>query len=224
MTRLYSQPSSLTYQNDLAADTFALQNYLQSQGNASESEHCLIVIIPTGADYTALTRRIWELANATSTRVLLLGLCNTADEEPSLRRQLVTMSALMGNGKVSTEAKVEIGKNCLDAVMTNYQAGDMIVCMAEQCVGLSRRPLNQILAANLNAPVYLLSDFYPQKSKPNWFSQVVVWAGFIAIIIGFGILQIRITQLPNDWFQNVLFIISILPEFWLIWVWNSFYD
>jgi hypothetical protein len=45
----------------------------------------------------------------------------------------------------------------------------------------------------------------------------------MAIIIGFGVLQARVVQLPEGWLQSVLLILSIIPEFWLIWVWNSLF-
>lgn len=215
---------SLTYHNDAGADVFARRYSLQSESAAPESAHRLIVLIPADADYIAATHRIWELAVATRRHVHLLGLCRAAAEEPRLHRQLVTLSALMGSGKVSTEMKIAVGTNWVEAVKTHYQAGDMIVCLAEPRVGFLQRPLNQILKENLNVSVYLLSNSHPERFKSNWFSQVVVWSGFIGIIIGFGILQIKIAQLPSDWFQNALFVLSLIPEFWLIWVWNNLHD
>ena len=186
--------------------------------------HRLIVLIPAGSDYTAETQRIWKLADTTCRRVLLLSLCNTTAEELRLRRQLAAMSALIGNVRVSTETKIEIGTSWLDAVRASYRTGDRIVCFSEHRAGLLHRPVHQILEANLGATVYILWEHHPQKTRPDWFSQSVVWLGLIAIISSFGILQARIAQLPKDWFQNVLFILSILIEFWLIWVWNSLND
>jgi hypothetical protein len=182
----------------------------------------LIVLVPNlESDYIPAIRRIWELANAQRVRVQFLGLCKDTRQELSLRRVLTTMSAMVQDDKVSTEAKVEIGTSWVDVVKRNYQTGDMIVCFDEQRAGLLRRPLSQILESNLNFPVYILSGLYPQKSKSNWLSQIIVWSGSIGIIMGFCILQVKIDQLPKDWFQNALLLFSILPEVWLIWVWNS---
>ena len=190
--------------------------------------HRLIVLVPDAdLDYAAATRRVWELANELGAHIQFIGLCKDVAKEPSLHRQLITMSALsalVGGDEVSTEAKVEIGTNWVDVVKRNSQTGDMIVCFEEQRAGLLHRPLSQILEASLNFPVYILSGLYPQKSKSNWLSQVIVWSGFIGIIICFGILQVKIVQLPKDWFQNVLFILSIIPEFWLILVWNNLFS
>ena len=184
----------------------------------------LIVLVPVGGStHIAETRRIWDLANATGMSVQFLGLCNDAEQELEIRRELVTLSALIHFGRVSTDVKIEFGTDWLDAVKCNYQAGDMVVCFAGQSSGLLRKPLSEILESNMKVPVYILSGFNPQSPRSNLFSQILVWLGSIGIIIGFGILQISIIQLPNAWFQNVLFILSILPEYWLIWVWNSLF-
>jgi len=185
----------------------------------------LIVLVPSDLDYSSLTRRVWELATATGKHVQFLGLCQDIAEEPSLRRQLVTMSALVGDGRVSTEAKVEIGANWVDVVKTNYQAGDVFVCFAEQRAGLFHRPLSQILESNLGATVYILSGLYtPSTSQSNWLSQIIVWVGSFGILAGFFWLQVRISQLPKDPAQTALLILSAAVEIWLIWVWNSLFS
>ena len=185
----------------------------------------LIVLVPSDLDYSSLTRRVWELAIATGKHVQFLGLCQDMAEEPSLRRQLVTISALVGDTRVTAKAKVAIGTNWVDAVKNNYQAGDIIVCFAEQRAGLFHRPLSQILESNLRAPVYILSGLYPQSaSRSSWLSQIIVWAGSLGILAGFFWLQVRVSQLPQDPAQTVLFILSAAVEIWLIWVWNSLFS
>jgi hypothetical protein len=182
----------------------------------------LIILVPSDLEYSSLTRRIWELASTTGKHILFLGLCQDPAEEPSLRRQLVTMSALVGDSKVSTEAKVEIGMNWVNVVKANYQAGDVIVCFAEQRAGLFHRPLSQILESALSATIYILSGVYAQSTeRSSWLSQLIVWVGSFGILAGFFWLQVRISQLPNDPAQTILLIISAGVEIWLIWVWNS---
>jgi hypothetical protein len=135
------------------------------------------------------------------------------------------MSALVGDGRVAAEAKVEIGANWVNIVQSNYRAGDVIVCFAEQRAGLFHRPLSQILESNLGATVYIFSGLYPQStSRSNWLSQVIVWAGSFAILAGFFWLQVRISRLPTDLAQTVLLILSAGVEIWLIWVWNSLFS
>jgi hypothetical protein len=181
----------------------------------------LLVLVPASADYSAATRRSWELAQATAMHVQLLGLCEDAAEEPCLRRGLVTMASLLQDSGISVETKVDIGTDWVDIVKTHYETGDMIVCFAEQRTGLLRRPLSQVLESNLKATVYIVSSLVPQRSTSNSLSQLRTWLGFIGIIIGFGILQANIVQLPEGWLQNILLILSTIPEFWLIWVWGG---
>lgn len=205
MAKLYSIPPSLT------SSPAPLSGH--------EPARRLIVLVPdTETDYIPAIGRIWELANSQHARVQFLGLCKDAMQELSLRRTLATLYAMVQDGKVFAEAKVEFGTSWVDIVKRNYETGDMIVCFEEQRAGLLHRPLSQILESNLNIPVYILSGLYPQKSKSNWLSQVIVWSGFIGIIICFGILQVKIVQLPEDWFQNALLIFSVILELWLIWV------
>ena len=186
--------------------------------------HLIILVPETGPDPLNGTHRIWELAHATGMSVLFLGVCKRMAQELALRRRLVTLSALVADGRVPTDAKTEIGMDWVEAVRTNYRTGDMIVCFADQRAGLFRRSLSQILESNLKVPVYILSGSEPQQFKSDWPSQAIGWSGSIGIILIFGILQIKIVQLPEGWFQSALFILSIIPEYWLIWVWNNLFS
>lgn len=184
----------------------------------------LIVLIPAEADDTAATRRVWELAHALECHILFLSLCTDAAQESSHRRQLITMSAMVQDGKVYAEARVEVGSNWVYAVKSNLKDGDMIVCFAEQRAGLLRKPLSQILQANLNTPVYILSGLAPQNpSRSNWLSQTLGWTGSVGIIAGSFLLQIRIMSLSENWAQTTLLILSVMVEIWLIWGWNNLF-
>jgi hypothetical protein len=185
----------------------------------------LIVLVPADSEYAAATGRIWELAVSTGRRVQLLSLSKNAAAEPSLRRQLILMSALVGDSRVPTEAKVEIGTNWIDVVKRNYQTGDIIVCFAEQRARLFHRPLNQLLETNLDVPVYILSGLHTREySSSNWVSQAIAWTGSISIIVGFFLFQSRIVLLPSDWTQTTLLILAVIFELWLIWIWNNLFS
>jgi hypothetical protein len=220
MTKLNVYPP-LTNPADIQPDISA---YPSAQGNAPDPQRRLVVLVPADSDYTAATRRIWELAVATGSSVLLLSLCKDKLEEPSLRRQLVTMSALVRDGRISAEANVEIGTNWLHFVKASYQAGDMIVCFAEQRAGLLHRPLREILQSNLDAPVYILSGLYAQNtSGSDRLSQLIAWMGSFGILAGFFWLQVRISQQSDNLAQTLLLIMSAIVEFWLILLWNNLF-
>jgi len=184
----------------------------------------LLVLVPHDLEYGAAIGRIWELAVATGRHVRLLSLCNHSAKESSLRRQLTLMSALIGNSGVVTEAKVEIGVNWVDAVKRNYQTGDIILCFTEPHANFLHRPVTQILAAKLDAPIYILTGSYTHEySSSNRVSQTIAWTGSIGIIAGFFLLQSRISLLTDDWIHTGLLILTVVFEFWLIWVWNNFF-
>ena len=181
----------------------------------------LIVLIPTDLDCTTMAQRVWELAQATSSDVQLLGLGKDSSQEPAVRRELVTLSALIQDVSVPVEVRVEIGTNWLEAVKHSYHEGDMIVCVAEQTTGIRQRPLSQILESSLKAPIYILSGSQTRQSESNGPSQIIAWLGFLGIMIGFFVLQVKIMQSTNDWLQTLLLILLLIPEFWLLWIWNS---
>jgi hypothetical protein len=223
MNNLDLHPSSLTHPADAQVNVSSLRHYSTDTGLEQSR---LLVLIPANADYSNMTRQIWELANSTdSTSVQLLSLCKDILEEPGLRRSLATMCALIGEAGVSVETKVEVGTNWVEAIRRNHQRGDLVVCFAEQRTGLLQRPLSQILQSNLNVRVYILSGLDAQTlPRTNWFSQILAWSGSVGIIVGSFLLQARITLLPQDWAQTTLLIFSVIGEIWLIWVWNNLFS
>lgn len=186
------------------------------------SEGSLIVLVPgPETDLTAVTRRVWELAYATGGHVRFLGLCNDAAQEPTLRRTLVTASALMNSGNVAAQAETFVGKDWVGAVKSRVRPSDIVVCWDGQQTDVLRKPMSQLLPAELNVPLLILSSGNRQtNSRSNKTHQIVAWIGFIAIIIGFLLLQIKILQLSDDW-MIILEIVSTAIEFWLLWGWNS---
>jgi hypothetical protein len=187
-----------------------------------ETARRLIVLVPAHTDFSAATRRIWEITHATGVHVQLLGLCSAA-EESRLRRELATMASLLQDGRACVDTQVVVGSNWMDAVARLYETGDAIACFAEQRTGLLQKPLSQVLESNFKTTVYILSVLAPQKPKPNAISRVSAWLGFLAIIAGFGLMQARVVQLPDGGFQNMLLVLITVPELWLIWVWNGWF-
>ena len=192
--------------------------------SALEPARRLIILVPgLEADLTEVTRRVWELADATGAHIKFLGLCNDVMQEPSLRRTLVTMSAMVNYDNVSAETEVIVGRDWLGAVKSRCHPGNMLVCMEEQRTGLLRGPLSRILQSDLDVPLYILSGLYPQKdAHPNWPTRAAAWIGFLAILIGFFILQASITRLAEDW-NIVLLLLTIPVEYWMILAWNNLF-
>src|SRR5215213_9135034 len=206
--------NKLDYKHQSASLSFASASDL-------EPARRLIVLVPSlETDLTSVTRRVWELANVTGAHVQFLSLCQDEAQEPSVRRRLVTMAAIVNYGNVSAEADVAFGNNWVNAVKSRCQAGDIVVCFAEQRAGLLQRPLSQMLQSDLDVPLYILSGLYPQSERRSgWPAQASTWLGSLAIIIGFFVLQTRIDLPAQDWAQTILTLLSIAVEVWLVWFW-----
>jgi hypothetical protein len=198
--------------------------FSQSSYSEPESGHRLIVLVPeSNADTSSAARKIWELANALGSRVQFLGLCKDESREPTLKRQIIAMSSMVGDGRLSIESKIEFGGNWLGFVKSNLSKGDVIACFAEHRTGFTNRPLSQILESNLNATIYVLPEFQVDSPRSNWVSSALSWAGSIAIIAIFFWGQARITQMPQDWAHTSLLYLSVFLEVGLVWFWNSLF-
>jgi hypothetical protein len=183
----------------------------------------LIVLFPASAiDTPSLSHRIWEIARSLQLNVLILSLSNDFDKEPQLRRQLIGLASIIKDPYISTEIMIEHGNDWVGQVSKVWQAGDVLACYAGQKVGLMRKPLDQILKSSMNAPVYFLSDYQPiQDPNSTFISQVIAWAGSLAILGGFLWGEVKIVQLSQDWAHTALLYISIVVEVALMWAWNS---
>jgi hypothetical protein len=181
----------------------------------------LVLVSSLDVDLTDVTRRVWDLADAMGAQIKFLGLCHGANQEPALRRILVTMSAMVNYDHVSSELEVIVGRDWPRAVKSRCHPGDMIVCIEDQHTGLLRGPLGRILQSDLDIPVYILSGIESQdNSRSNRFARPAAWIGSIAIILGFLLLQVKIIQTAKDWIV-ALELASTAIEFMLIWAWNS---
>jgi hypothetical protein len=195
-----------------------------SSYSESKAAHRLIVLVSESEmNTTSAARKIWELANALGSSVQFLGLCKDETLEPSLRRQIIAMSTMVGTGSVSVESKIEFGSNWLNFVKTNLNKGDVVACFAEHRAGFTNRPMSQILESNLNATVYVLPQFQFETRRSNWIFSIVNWAGSITIIVFFFWGQAKLTQLSQDWAHTFLLYLSIFTEIGLIWLWSSLF-
>lgn len=209
MTKLDSIPTSLTYPSAPHFD----------RGSTNR----LIVLFPAEVgDSPSQTHRIWEIAGSLGLNVLLLSLCDDYYEESQLRRQLITMAAMIGDAHICAEFQIKHGDGWVSHVKNVYQSGDVIACYAGHRVGLTQKLLYEVLRSQLEAPIYILSADHPMKnSKPKLLSQISFWLGALAIVSGFFWLEMKVTQLPQDWAHSLLLYLCVFVEFGTLWLWNS---
>ena len=189
------------------------------------SRRLLVVVSDSDIGAPFAAGRILEIANALKSPILFLGLCNEDAQEPSLRRQLVLLSAMIRDENVPFEIKIESGRDWLSHVKSNWREGDALVCVAGQRTGTNRMLLAPLLQANFAATIYVLNNpSRPDRAQSNWISTVFVWAGSIGIVMGFLRLQIGIDQASSNWVGTAMLMFSILVEICLIWIWNSLFE
>jgi len=207
---------------DVSSPTFAIAPASHSD---SEPAPRLIVLFPASeADSPELEHRIWEIACSLQLNVLLLSLTNDFDEEPQIRRKLITMAAIIKDPNVSTEIMIEHGNDWVWQVKKLWRKGDIVACYANQKVGIMRKALDEILRSSLNMPVYILADARSIKnSKSTFLSQFFFWLGSLGIVGGFFWAEAQLVQLPQDWAHSVLIYVCIFAEFVFILLWNSLF-
>jgi hypothetical protein len=186
----------------------------------------LIVIIPSiEADLSAATRRIWELASEGSKRVRFIGLYENASQELVLRRQLTGISAMINSAGIYTETEYILGNDWVAAIDSHSQAGDMVACLANHRIERSNRTLSDILQANINLPIYILSSSYIRKGEnSNWKSQFLFWSFSIATLSGFFLLQARINQVTSGGLEAALMLTSATLTLFILWIWNNLFS
>jgi len=212
MTKLDTHPPSLTYPIAPHSDP--------------QPARRLIVLFPASEpEPTNPAHRIWDIARTLQANVLLLSLSNDFEEESRLRRNLITLAALIKDPSVSTDILIEHGNDWVGQVKKVWRTGDVVACYEGQKSGLLQKSLDQVLKSNLEAPIYLLSGYQPATNpNPSFWSQVAAWSGSLAIIGGFLWAEVKIGQLSQDWAHTALIYICIFVELALILLWNSLFS
>ncbi len=184
-----------------------------------EPKHRLLVLVPDSeANISSAAKKILELANALGSQVHFLGLYRDEAREPSLRRQIISISSMVGG-----ETKIEFGKDWLEIIEPNWSEGDAIACIGEQQVGLAKRPLSHVLESRLKATVYVFTEFQV-KPRQNWLASALGWGGSLALIALFSLAQVKLTSAPQVWQYTALLYLSIFAEAGSVWAWNNLFE
>ena len=193
---------------------------------ASQADRRLVALVSNSEmDASAVARRILEIADAFRCPILFLGLCSDKLQESSLRRQLVTLSAMVRDEALAFETRIEIGKDWMKLIRANSRKGDVFICFSRQTAGLRGSMYHSLLQSDFASTVYVLDDAIPtEQERAPWLSSALAWTGSIFIILGFLWLQINALPLPNHAVSALTLMLSIPVEIWLILVWNSLFE
>jgi hypothetical protein len=204
--------------------------------NSSLSRPRRLVVVMLDAEEGAfLAGRILELARSRALPVLLVGAAPDATGAAELRRKLVTLAAFIkaedslagrhpagSDARMRVELQIEQGTDWIARVKSLVQPDDMLACYSEGTVGMRRRPLTDVLSANLNMPVYAFSGLGGQESsRQSRLVQAVSWLASLGSIGAFLLLQARIVMVAQGWPQSVLLLLTLFAEAGVIYVLNS---
>lgn len=198
----------------------------------------MVVVVEDATDSAWLARRTLELAQRRSAGILLLGIAPNPDTAAELRRQLVSVAAFiwqelermdlsgaLGMSLRAPEVRIEFGRDWLRGVMAQLRPGDTLACCSGQTVGARGRPLNDVLASSLDAPVYTFADPDSPRSDPKQalLSQLAAWVFSVLSIGGFLALQTLVVTQVQGWAQSALLLITVGMEVASIWLVNSLF-
>lgn len=187
----------------------------------------IVLIPPVEFDPSLAAAKIWETAHAnTINNVLLVGLCDQTEHEPAVRRNLVTLAALVGINTISIDTKIGYANNWLSIVRNEWREGDLITYFSDTNPMFSTVPLGELIEKHFTGVICRFSALRPIETytRPEWLTGIELWLGFLAIVLGFFWVQARLSLLPHTWFYEFLLSISIVAEFFTLSVWNTLFS
>ncbi len=182
----------------------------------------IVVVTEQDREQIDSSSLIWDWAAETGSDVLLLGLLTHMDEEPSLRRHLVSLATAIRDNRISVEIRIQPGGDWIESVKALWRPRDFLVCYEGEDGGNQQGSLDQLLRSRFEAPVYLLPAVTDARErKPTLMANAVSLSGSIGVVTGFFLLQVGIVQWLHDWVQTALLSVSVMFEIALIWIWDS---
>jgi hypothetical protein len=187
-----------------------------SLSDLKSGRRLLVLFPPFDINLPAFAQRVWELAKATGLHILLLAQFDEAQKESKLRRDVITLSAMLKNENILVESNVLFGRDLIHLIRNHLHKGDIVVRVAEHKINS--------LESQIDSQIYILSGLVPKKdSNSNLFLQLTSITGSLAIIVGFFFLQTRIIDLTKDGVRTLFLLISLPIGFGLLWAWNSLF-
>ncbi len=196
--------------------------WIAARESRSPGKPRLVVAISAVSDPAALARRILALSPDVTTPVLLAGVTSTWDKEYELRRSLVTVESFLGAQGRRVELWSDSGHGWLGRLAAQCERTDLICCYEELDSTPWKQPLSDVIAGALHMPVRDLTDLLGRpQSTLRILPQAAAWLGSVALIAGFGVLQVRVVTEVLGWAQGVLLLLTAGAEISLIWLWNA---
>lgn len=192
----------------------------------TNSKPRLIVLVPEAlAGSPALAKKIFWMAFRGGQDVLFLVSYSDSAEKLTVSRRMATMNQLASSEYVGVSCEYILTSSWLPTLKSLYASGDRVVCHAEQFfrTGLFKTSLVAAwISDQLHMPVDIISGCYhPMRDLANkWLVGALLWLGFLAILAGFGVLEIQIDLSSIGISHAVMLVILVTLETGAIWAWN----
>ena len=181
----------------------------------------LVVLVPAGqVDQVELAAQVLALSAARGLEVVLIGRTLDPRDAWAVRRELVTLAALIRNPTgVPAEIRVISRAPWTDLLAPLVQPGDLLVCQREQVVAgawpWQRLSLAAALRRTLRVPVCTLEGIVLERepsSERTLLTRLIGWVVPGLVIVGFTAMQIQIEMHSVGWLTTVLLCLSVLVE------------
>jgi hypothetical protein len=133
--------------------------------------HRIIVLVPDfDINEIALGRKIWDLARATGSDILFLGVVQNIDEEWHTLKRITSLFAVSQDRRTQVDSRLEFGYSWQKAIRRVWQPGDVILCLEDHLARgrfFRRKSLAKELAHELNLPVYCLPSSFERRPRSD---------------------------------------------------------
>lgn len=187
----------------------------------------VVLILDGGIHEMELARKVWALASPARLDVLYLRLRCSPDEEAHERLSLANLASLTFDDFNHVHTAVSVDRDWVRAIQSHWRAGDLLVCYAGQMAPGPRlvpKPLAEVLAGGLGLQVVVLHGSPPRSPRRDPVLRFVQEILPFLIVGGMFLLQTRIVRFTQGATQTGLLLLSVIGEFWLIWVWNRSFN
>jgi hypothetical protein len=176
------------------------------------------------SDESKFVQRIATLAIPHHLTILFLAVIEIVNQEPATYLRLANLSSLISAYSIVNGTRLVTGSNWIREVQEVLQAGDQIVCQAEETI--IDQEMNQVLLSNalsiaLNAPVIVLTGLYTEKlsRKRSRLSALKWWSVALIIIIAWSGLMFFIGQTTTGWVESGLMLSVFIIGMLMVWFW-----
>jgi hypothetical protein len=188
----------------------------------------LLVIVPDDElDEVKFAKKARSLAEYYNLDILFFGIVTSSENEPSLRRKLITLAGISSNNIFKTHFLTHSNTSWLKAIAREFVAGDYILCPKEfiQTTGkFFPKSILQLIKDHYGDRLITVSGLMvqpQQKKSGKYLFPIIYWAGIIIILTtAFG-LEADFGNQTFGWVRAVGEISIVGIEIFSLWVWNS---